>query len=132
MKRKEVQKRDFIKQLRWRLDEAYQQLQQGQFRYALHDTYAVMREALKLLVQYDNHTEYADNNALVNMKICEQKRLFGGDSKFTHNLYRVLNICRLNEREFSVRDELDDGKVRFAIMQIKDLLNWTENILKSR
>lgn len=43
-----------IAQLRKRLDEAYQQLQLGQFRYAIYDTEQVMKEAMKMLIKWEN------------------------------------------------------------------------------
>ena len=36
-----------IKKLRYLLDEAYQQMQQGQYRYAIYDADSVMRETIK-------------------------------------------------------------------------------------
>lgn len=118
----------FIKQLRRRLDEAYQQLQQGQFRYTLHDTYTVMGETIKLIVQHTNGTDYIGNDVLQNMKICEREGLLGEDEGFMDRLHEVFYICRMNEQEFSAQDDMNFSKVRFAVMQIKDLLNFAEKL----
>lgn len=123
---------DFIKRLRWRLDEAYQQLQQKQFRYALHDTYAVMRETLEALVRYAGCADYAGKDALAGIKLCERKHLPGKEEIFKSGLYNALGICRVNEQEFIMQDDLNYREVRFAIMQTKDLLNRAENILLRR
>lgn len=45
-------------------------MQQGQFCYAIYDANIVMRETVKMMVQYEN----GDNilgDLLLNMKICE-------------------------------------------------------------
>ena len=39
-----------IKKLRYLLDEAYQQMQQGQYRYVIYDANSVMRETIKILL----------------------------------------------------------------------------------
>ena len=60
-----------IKRLRYLLDEAYQQMQQGQYRYAVYDADSVMRETLKIMLRYENGG-YVMDDLLMNIKICEQ------------------------------------------------------------
>lgn len=47
-----------IKKLRYLLDEAYQQMQQGQYRYAIYDANSVMRETMKILLCYKNRGSF--------------------------------------------------------------------------
>lgn len=114
-----------IKKLRYLLDEAYQQMQQGQFRYAIYDADSVMRQAIKITLQYKNEG-YALDDLLMNMKICERKKLFGADKDFINRLYEVYHICECNGREFNKGEYLNHQKVHFVIMQLKDLLNYVE------
>lgn len=114
-----------IKKLRYLLDEAYQQMQQGQFRYAIYDADSVMRQVIKITLQYKNGG-YVLNDLLMNMKICERKKLFGADKDFISRLYEVYHICECGEQKFNKREELNHRKVYFVIMQIKDLLNFVE------
>lgn len=118
-----------IKKLRRRLDEAYQQMQQGQFRYAVFDTCTVMDEALKLLIRQINGEEEIDRNLITNLKICERKQLFGKDLGFIERLHEVFHICNMNGNDFASEETLNYNKVYFAIMQIKDLLNFVESTL---
>lgn len=118
-----------IKQLRWRLDEAYQQLQQGQFRYAIYDARVVMGEALNLIVQHTNGTDGVGDTILANMKICERKDLFGADRESFDKLYEAHHICNFNMYKFVAEENMNHNKIYFVIMQIKDLLNLAESIL---
>lgn len=118
-----------IKLLRRRLDEAYQQLQQGKFRYALYDAYTVMGEVVKLIVQHTNGTDDIGDDVSLNLKICEREGLLGEEVGFMDRLREVFHICRLNRCEFVPQDKRNYGKVHFAVMQMKDLLNLAEKIL---
>lgn len=112
-----------IKELRYLLDEAY--LQQGQFRYAICDADSVMRQTIKIMLQYKNGG-YVLDDLLMNMKICERKKLFGADKDFISRLYEVYHICECDGREFNKGEYLNHRKVHFVIMQLKDLLNFVE------
>lgn len=114
-----------IKELRYLLDEAYQQMQQGQFRYAICDADSVMRQTIKIMLQYKNGG-YVLDDLLMNMKICERKKLFGADKDFISRLYEVYHICECDGREFNKGEYLNHRKVHFVIMQLKDLLNFVE------
>lgn len=114
-----------IKELRYLLDEAYQQMQQGQFRYAIYDADSVMRQAIKIMLQYKNGG-YVLDDLLMNMKICERKKVFGADKDFISRLYEVYHICECDGREFNKGEYLNHRKVHFVIMQLKDLLNFVE------
>ena len=92
-----------IKKLRYLLDEAYQQMQQGQYRYAIYDANSVMRETIKILLWYKNRG-YAMDDLLMNIKICERKKLLGADRDFINRLYEVYHICGCE------RQRLDKGK----------------------
>lgn len=119
----------FMKQLRWHLDEAYQQMQKGKFRYALYDTYVIMGETMKMLVQRTYGAKDIGDDVLLNMKICEQEHLLGNDKELIGRLREVLHICRISMHDIAVQDSLNHGKVHFAIMQVKDLLNLAEDVL---
>lgn len=114
-----------IKELRYLLDEAYQQMQQGQFRYAIYDADSVMRQAIKIMLQCKNGG-YVLDDLLMNMKICERKKLFGADKDFISRLYEVYHVCECDGREFNKGEDLNHRKVHFVIMQLKDLLNFVE------
>lgn len=116
---------DDIKKLRYLLDEAYQQMQQGQFRYAIYDADSVMRKTIKILLRYKNGG-YAEDDLLMNMKICERKKLLGSDKDFISRLYEVYHICRCEKQRFNKGKYINHRKVHFVIMQIKDLLNFVE------
>ena len=118
-----------IKKLRFRLDESYQQLQQGKFRYALYDVRTVLEEILRLIVQHTNGVVDGNDSIFENMKICERKRLLGDDAELMTRLHTVRHICNFNGHEFMAEERMNHGKVHFAIMQIKDLLNIAEDIL---
>ena len=94
-----------IKKLRYLLDEAYQQMQQGQYRYAIYDANSVMRETIK---------------------ICERKKLLGADRDFINRLYEVYHICGCERQRLDKGKYINDRKVHFVIMQLKDLLNFVE------
>lgn len=118
-----------IKKLRFRLDESYQQLQQGKFRYALHDARIVLEEILRLIVQHTNGAAEGDDSIFENMKICERKQLLGDDTELLTRLHEVRHICNFNGHEFTAEERMNHGKVYFVIMQTKDLLNIAEDIL---
>lgn len=115
-----------IMKLRYRLDEAYQQLQQGQFRYALYDADIVMRETVKMIVRHEKGDDIFDN-LLTNMKTCEREHLLGEDVEFINRLYEVYHICECDGRQFTLGEHITHKKVYFVIMQIKDLLNFAED-----
>lgn len=119
----------FLKKLRYRLDEAYQQLQQGQFRYALYDARIVMEETLKLVVQHTNGGDGIGDSILANIKICERKKLLGTDAELIDRLHEVRHICNFNGHEFAAEENMNHNKVYFVVMQTKDLLNLAEKIL---
>lgn len=132
LNREECDRQDYnrhIKKLRRRLDEAYQQMQLGQFRYAVFDTRTVMEEALKLLILHTNGAEDIDCDFITKLKICEGKQLLGKDLRFIERLHEVFHICNVNENDFAAEETLNHNKVYFAIMQIKDLLNFVESKL---
>ena len=114
-----------IKKLRYLLDEAYQQMQQGQYRYAIYDANSVMRETIKILLWYKNRG-YAMDDLLMNIKICERKKLLGADRDFINRLYEVYHICGCERQRLDKGKSINDRKVHFVIMQLKDLLNFVE------
>lgn len=115
-----------IKKLRYLLDEAYQQMQQGRYRYAIYDADSVMKEAIKILLQYKNRG-YAMDDLLMNIKICERKKLLGTDKDFISRLYEVYHICGCEGERFNKGKYINHRKVHFVIMQLKDLLNFVES-----
>ena len=115
-----------INQLRKRLDEAYQQLQLGQLRYAIYDTEQVMKKAMKMLIEWGNGEEWDEDNLMTNIKICERRKEFGMASGMIQKLNKVRCICEYAKEIFEADKLLDYDKVRFAIMQTKDLLNYIE------
>lgn len=129
MQKKKIDGRKYyaedIKKLRYLLDEAYQQMQQGQFRYAIYDADSVMRQTIKLILQYENGG-YVLDDLLMNMKICERKKLFGTDKDFISRLYEVYHICECDRRGFIEGEYISQRKLYFVIMQLKDLLNFVE------
>ena len=117
-----------IKKLRYLLDEAYQQMQQGQYCYAIYDADSVMREIIKVLLRYKNRG-YATDDLLMNIKICERKKLLGTDKDFISRLYEVYHICGCEGQRFNKKNYINHRKVHFVIMQLKDLLNFVEREL---
>lgn len=114
-----------IKKLRYLLDEAYQQMQQGQYRYAIYDANSVMRETIKILLRYKNRG-YAMDDLFMNIKICERKKLLGSDRDFINRMYEVYHICGCEGQRFNKGKYINHRKVHFVIMQLKDLLNFVE------
>ena len=121
-----------IRKLRYRLDEAYQQLQQGHFRYAIYDTYAVMRKTMEILTQYVERTGRRENSLEKNIQICEKKQLLGNNMEILDGLQEVRCICENSEEDFEIEQTIDYDKTYFCIMQIKDLLNITERVVVNR
>lgn len=114
-----------IRKLRYLLDEAYQQMQQGQYRYAVYDADSVMREAVKIILRYENGG-YVMDDLLMNIRICERKKLLGTDKDFISRLYEVYHICECEGQRFNKGKYINHRKVHFVIMQLKDLLNFVE------
>lgn len=119
---------DQLEQLRLRLDEAYQQLKDGGYRYAVYDARVVMDEALRMLVQHEEGRKESDDTMLVNLKICERKQLLK-DSAFLDRLHGVRRICNSNGHELDAEDTMSHNKVHFVVMQIRDLLDEAEQKL---
>ena len=119
---------EHIAQLRERLDEAYKQLQSGEFRYAIYDARIVMEQALRMIVQHTEGTDDTDDRMLVNLKICERKHLVS-DNEFLDRLHGVRRICNANGHELDAEDTMTHNKVHFVVMQIRDLLDSAENTL---
>jgi len=128
-KKKEINDKKYyaedIKKLRYLLDEAYQQMQQGQYRYAIYDANSVMRKTMKILLRYKNRG-YAMDDLLMNIKICERKKLLGADKDFINRMYEVYHICGCDRQRFDKGKYINHRKVHFVIMQLKDLLNFVE------
>ena len=121
-----------LKKLRYQLDWAYQQMQKGQLYCALYDAGIVMREAVEMILRCKNNG-YTSDNLLENMKICQRRKLFGTDKGFVNRLYDVYHICKYDGREDSQGQAASRRKVYFAIMQLKDLLNFIErNIISEK
>lgn len=116
-----------IKELRYLLDKAYQQMQRGEFRYAIYDADNVMREAVKMILQHNDG--YTSEDLLLNIKTCERRGLFGNDKEFVTKLYKTYHICRNGSREIIEEKHLNYIKVYFTIMMLKDLLNFAEREL---
>ena len=114
-----------IKKVRYLLDEAYQQMQQGQYRYAIYDAERVMKMAIKTLLRYKNKG-YAMDDLLMNIKICECKKLLGTDKDFINSMYEVYHMCGCEKQIFNKGKYTNYRKVHFVIMQLKDLLNFVE------
>ena len=100
-------------------------MQQGQYRYAIYDANSVMRETMKILLRYKNRG-YAMDDLLMNIKICERKKLLGADKNFINRMYEVYHICGCDRQRFDKGKYINHRKVHFVIMQLKDLLNFVE------
>lgn len=119
-----------IKLFRYQLDEAYQEMQKGQFQAALQKADKVMNEIVKMIIQHEYGIGYTLDNISVNIKICEREQLLGKNKLFVKRLYKVYFICgryKVNGAETITR-----RKVYFVIMQIKDLINLAENLIVYR
>ena len=120
---------EYLMQLDSRLDEAYDELQNGRCKYAIFDARVVMDELLRLLISHvEGYSDFGDK-MLINLKKCECNSLIGDDSEFIDRLHSVRKICNANEHEYDSGDEMSHNKVHFVIRQVKDLLNISENIL---
>lgn len=114
-----------IKYLRDQLDTAYQQLQKGEFRYALCDVNIVMKELMKLILDYTNGGDICED-LLTNLKIFEREYSYCVSPEVIRSLFEVYHICECDGRELIVENYVNHKKVLFAIMQIKDLIDFTE------
>lgn len=119
---------DHIDQLRGRLDEAYQQLKRGEYRYAVYDARVVMEDALRMIVQHAEGSNDSDDRMLINLKICERKHLLN-DNEFLDRLHDVRRICNANGHELDAETGMSHNKVHFVVMQIRDLLDSAEQTL---
>lgn len=99
-------------------------MQQGQFRYAVYDANSILRETVKLLLQCKNGC--VSDNLLMNIKTCERRELFGEDKEFMNKIYEIYHICNNNRENIDNEKYLNYRKVRFVIMQLKNLLNVVE------
>ena len=119
---------DHIEHLRHRLDDAYEQLSNGEFRYALFDSRIVMEDALRLIVHHSQGSKEADDRLLINLKICEKEHLLE-DKDFVNRLHDVRRICNANGHDINSEESLTHQKVYFVVMQIRDLLDAAETTL---
>ena len=111
-----------------RLNKAKQQLQHEQLRYAVYDARTVMDDALRMIVQHAEGTQNQDDKMVVNLKICEKKHLIS-DSEFLDRLHAVRKICNVNGHEIDSDDSLNHNQAHFVVMQVRDLLNYADQIL---
>jgi len=114
---------DHLEQLRSRLDDAYQQMKQKKYRYAIYDARVVMEETLKLVVEHSEGHDETGDTMLENLKICENKQLLGEDSEFLNKLHEVRRICNANGHELDAEKTETHSKVHFVMMQIRALLD---------
>lgn len=66
------------------------------------------------------------DDLLMNIKICERKKLLGADKDFINRMYEVYHICGCGGQRFSKGKYINHRKAHFVIMQLKDLLNFVE------
>ena len=94
----------------------------------MYDARVVMEDALRMIVQHDSGSDGSDDRMLVNLKICERKRLLD-NNEFLERLHDVRRICNINGHELGSEDTLSHNKVHFVVMQIRDLLDAAEDNL---
>lgn len=119
---------EYLSLLNNRLEDAYQKMEEREFRYALFDSRVVFDETLRLLVQHYEGITNSEDSMLSNLKTCEYKHLFT-DIEFINRLHGVRIICNDNNHKIKSEESLTQNKVYFVIMQVRDLLIEAEEIL---
>lgn len=109
-----------LNRLSVRLQEAYTQLQYGDFRYSLHDVRSVMEELLILIVQHSGGKEKVGDRILYNLKICQYQELL--NRQLISRLHSVRKICNISIHEFDAEEKIDEKAVSFANRTVSDLL----------
>ena len=87
-----------------------------------------MEDALRMIVQHAEGSNESDDRMLVNLKVCERKRLLD-DNEFLDRLHDVRRICNANGHELDAEAGMSHNKVHFVVMQIRDLLDSAEQTL---
>lgn len=109
-----------LNRLSVRLQEAYTQLQYGDYRYSLHDVRSVMEELLILIVQHSGGKEKVGDRILYNLKTCQYQELL--DRRLISRLHAVRKICNISIHEIDAEDKIDEKAVSFANRTVSDLL----------
>lgn len=109
-----------LNRLSVRLQEAYTQLQYGDYRYSLHDVRSVMEELLILIVQHSGGKDKVGDRILYNLKTCQYQELI--DRKLISRLHAVRKICNISIHEIDAEEKIDEKDVSFANRTVSDLL----------
>lgn len=109
-----------LKRLSVRLQEAYTQLQYGDYRYSLHDVRSVLEELLILIVQHSGGKDKVGDKILINLKICQHQELL--DRRLISRLHGVRKICNISIHEIDAEEKIDKKAVSFANRTVSDLL----------
>lgn len=110
-------------------EEAFYQLKNEQYVYALLDIRLILEESMVLIVGHSLGQRGLGDSLIENMRICEKKDLLNCDSEFYDRIHGVRKICNPNMHSISSTENITHGQVHFAIMQTKELLKVVENTL---
>ena len=105
------------------LEIAHQNLQKGEYRYALYESRVVMDEALRCIIEHNFGKEGIGNAILDNLTICENKKLLNVDRSFYSKMHDVRKICNSNEHELAAGASMSHDTVHFVISQTRELLD---------
>lgn len=119
----------YLEKLQGVKEKAFKQLKEGEFVYALLDTRMILEEAVNLVIGHKLGERGLKDSLLENLKVCEKNNLFGDDEDFLSRLHGVRKLCNPNMHSISNNENITYNQVHFAVMQIKELLTVTENIL---
>lgn len=112
-----------LERLSKRLNDAYQQMQDGKFRYAIYDSRVILEGTLKLIVHHSRGQENDNSQIVEFLKICEEDDLLGENIELLDKLHEVRRISNKNGHEYDSDEFLTLKKTYFVIMQIRELLS---------
>jgi hypothetical protein len=110
-------------------EEAFAQLKNEQYVYALLDIRLILEESMVLIIGHSLGQRGLGDGLVENMRICEKNDLLNCDSDFYNRIHGVRKICNPNMHSISSTENITHGQVHFAIMQTKELLKVVESNL---
>lgn len=110
----------------WKLynlkEEAFKQMQAGEYAYALLDARLILEQSISLVICHALGPETLGDTLVQNLKICEANQLLGEDPEFMNRLHGVRKICNPNLHTLDSADHVTINQVYFAVAQVRDLI----------
>ena len=120
---------EYMELLKHHYDKAVEQMELGNFNYALYEIRLIIEVSLRLLISHKKGIDEVHDRMCVNLKICEHTNLL--DQSLINRLHRARKICNANGHELVLMSDPSLSEVEYAIEQAKSLIVETTNILST-